>query len=344
MLLLDKVKFAIILIFWYGSNTWNGISCKQLFSATEFSPSNASVIFQGAFALAFAQLFVTGSIGLGALYLWDAICFNKKINGRDQVVKVIRSNEVVWGSFIPLFWDGNTLTVSLLNLLGNVATNMGFFLGSVSLTHLIKSSEPLFTSIYSYIFASEPLSLKQLQGMVLISVGVATASYSDKTTTLYGCSAALASSCLYPLRNVLIKQIVKKHVKLDSEFEKISAIQIFYVISLISSMAAALMITSLHVFVDARLTSIEYLRILSPSLTKSSVVIYAAVSVCTFFSYNTFSMIVLQERSASSHAIFNILKRILAIVISALLVDVNFNYYLVLGTGLAMVGILLCKS
>jgi drug/metabolite transporter (DMT)-like permease len=78
------------------------------------------------------------------------------------------------------------------------------------------------------------MSSKRFAGMILITIGVATASYSNKASAYYGCAAALISSLLFPLRNVLIKKVVSK------EDVSINGIQLFFVISFMSSVIGAI--------------------------------------------------------------------------------------------------------
>lgn len=336
---LSKIKFGIFLALWYSTATGNGLfsraSSKQLLKAASTSSSSAILILQGSIILSFIQLLLTGVGGLGATYIQDALQTHKAGHkpARVSFVRALSS------SYTSHKWRHSTFLVGLLNFLGVVATNLSFFLGSVSLTHLVKSSEPLFTSMYSYIISPESsLSSRRFAGMFLITIGVATASYSNKAGAYYGCASALISSLLFPLRNVLIKKMVSK------EDVAINGIQLFFVISFVSSIIGAFVMLAINSSPVVRLPWIEHVTIVSSSPIRTMIYFDTIMSAITFLCYNTFSMIVLQQCSVSTHAIFNILKRAVVILISAVLIDQDLNQHLVIGTGLAMIGLWLYKS
>lgn len=212
----------------------------------------------------------------------------------------------------------------------------------MSITHLIKASEPVITSFYSYAISPESaLSSKRFAGMVLITLGVATASYSNKISAYYGIAAALMSSLLFPLRNVLIKKMASRPAKEDLA---LSGIHLFFVISFISSLVGAFIIIALNASPVMRLLWIEHVHSVFTSSTKHTAYLDTMMATVTFLLYNTFSMTVLQQCSVSTHAIFNILKRGVVILASAAMIDKNFSHHLVSGTALAMVGLYLYKS
>lgn len=336
---MDKCKLAVFLVLWYGSSTWNGISSKHLLHAASVSSSNIIIILQGAIALSFAQLLLTGAGGLGASFVQEHIRSHHTHKGIGTQVGLAKTLSTCYASSK---WRRLTILIGCINFLGVLATNLSFFLGSVSLTHLIKASEPVITSAYSFVIAPESsLSSKRFAGMLLITLGVATASYSNKTSAYYGCAAALISSLLFPLRNVLIKRMVSKPVKDDITM---SGIHLFFVISLVSSIIGACIIASLNMSPVIRLPWMEHLRMILTSSGQKVVYFDTLMSTCTFLLYNTFSMIVLQRCTVSTHAIFNILKRGVVILISAALIDHNLNQHLVGGTALAMMGLWLYKS
>ena len=336
---LSKLKLAIFLVLWYSTATGNGLfsraSSKYLMNAVVESSSKAILILQGSIALSFVQLLLTGVCGLGASYIQESI--NSHRTGQKSTrIGIVRSLTTMYTSRKS---RQSTFLIGLLNFLGVVATNLSFFLGSVSLTHLIKSSEPLFTSMYSYIISPESsLSSKKFAGMTLITIGVATASYSNKASAYYGCAAALISSLLFPLRNVLIKKMVSK------EDATINGIQLFFVIFFISSVIGVFVLLGMNISPIVRLPWIEHIVAVSSTPVRTMIYFDTVMSAVTFLCYNTFSMIVLQQCSVSTHAIFNILKRGVVILISAVLIDHNLNQHLAMGTGLAMVGLWLYKS
>ena len=322
----------------YGSSTWNGISSKHLLNSASVSSSSVAIILQGAIALSFAQLLLTGVGGLGASYIQEIIHRCRMHKGGPHIGLF----QILWSSCKSKRWRNLILGVGLLNFLGVFATNLSFSLGSVSITHLIKASEPVITSFYSYVISPESaLSSKRFAGMILITLGVATASYSNKVSAYYGIAAALMSSLLFPLRNVLIKKMASKPVKEDLV---LSGIHLFFVISFISSLVGALIISSMNLSPIIRLPWVEHVHSVFTSSTKHTAYLDAIMATVTFLLYNTFSMTVLQQCSVSTHAIFNILKRGVVILVSAAMIDKNFNHHLVSGTALAMVGLWLYKS
>lgn len=336
---LEKINLAIVLVLWYITATANGLFSRSfskylLTALGEGGSLSVPCIIQISIALSFVQLVLTGVGGLGALYTGDVV-------RKGVATPCSRPSHVV-----GMVRRHSSYLIAMLNFLGVVSTNVSFFLGSVSVTHLIKSSEPLFTSMYSCIISpGSPLRPRKFSGMILTIVGVATASYSNTRGSYYAGAAALLSSLLFPLRNVLIKKVAREKEGVEviaREKEGVIAVkglQVFYVISFVSSVIGLLGILLLHVSPVIRKPWIEYMKTVSLSPASSAVYFNAVMSAITFVSYNTCSMIILQQCSVSTHAIFNILKRGIVIMTSAVYIDQNLNQHLILGTSLVMIGL-----
>lgn len=335
-----KIRLAVFLVFWYGSSVQNGISSKHLLNVASVGSSTAAVILQGVVTLSSLQLLFTGVGGVGVPYVKEVV---QALGSHRTLPQQPGLFQVLWKCSKSAQWRQMMFFIGFLNFLGVCSTNLSFCLGSVSMTHLIKASEPVITSIYSYIISSEPVaSSRRLTGILLITVGVSFASYNNnKIGEMYGIVAALMSSLLFPLRNVLIKKMSSKQVKEDAA---LSGIQLFYVISMVSSIVGTMVIVSLNATPSIRLPWINHVETVFTSSMRNVAYFDTVMATVTFLLYNTFSMIVLQQCSVSTHAIFNILKRGVVILISAALFDDNFDHHLLGGTGLVLLGLWLYKK
>ncbi len=337
--LMANCKLALYLLLWYGSSTWNGISSKNLFRATALHASPLAIILQ-VIVLSVAELLVTSIGGIGASQVVDGIVACKEDRERPQ----LRIFQIVLRSISSKQWVKLVIIVAFLNLLGVFSTNLSFYLGGVSITHLIKSSEPVIVSAYSCAISTEPdLSLNQLAGMLLITFGIAIASYNNIRSTFNGILAALISSLLLPLRNVLIKKMTKnpKLSKTSNDEISLNGIQLFFVVSFVSFILGGF-------FILCTILASPAIRVLCVgqmlAVFTGPACIDAVMAIVTFSLYNSFSMIVLQHFFVSTHAILNILKRGIVILASAVLIDKNFNQYLIIGTGIAMMGLWLFRT
>jgi solute carrier family 35, member E1 len=96
--------------------------------------------------------------------------------------------------------------LSILHLAGFTTTNASLGAVAVSLTHTIKSMEPFFTVVLSWLLMGARPAKRVLASLCPIVIGVVVASATDLSFTWAGFNAAMASNVAFQLRNVLSKK------------------------------------------------------------------------------------------------------------------------------------------
>jgi len=105
------------------------------------------------------------------------------------------------------FMKGVTL-VALFHAIGHSLTNVSFASVAVSFTHTIKTLEPVFSSIGSYLVNGQVYSLPVYLSLVPIMAGVAICSATELSFTWLGFGCAMASNILFAARAIFSKKLM----------------------------------------------------------------------------------------------------------------------------------------
>lgn len=124
------------------------------------------------------------------------------------------------------FSRSNIKLLLVLGLLRFATVSLGLFALSsisVSFTEAIKSTAPLFTVIFCWIFLQERTSMLEILSILPIMLGLFITSYTDLSFTFLGFMAAISNNCIDCIQNVLSKKIM---------LQSISAIELQFYTSL----------------------------------------------------------------------------------------------------------------
>jgi solute carrier family 35 protein E1 len=163
-----------LLTTWYGSNIFYNIYNKQVLS-----------VFPYASTCTFVHL-LTACVLMAFMWLL-------------RLKKLPQINKQVVEQVLP---------VSALHLVGFVATNMSLGAVNVSLTHTIKSLEPFFTVVLSYLFLGTVPSFIVTLTLIPIVAGVVIASATDLSFGWFGFITAMVSNVAFQSRNVISKKLM----------------------------------------------------------------------------------------------------------------------------------------
>jgi solute carrier family 35 protein E1 len=119
---------------WYGTNIMFNVFNKELFSVFKFPITTTCVQF------------MIGSVI--SIVLWTV-----------GLVKKPENDPAFFKTIYPL---------ALINVLGNVLTNVSLGLVAVSFTHTVKAAEPFFSVIFSWLFLGDlpPYQARAAQGCI----------------------------------------------------------------------------------------------------------------------------------------------------------------------------------
>jgi solute carrier family 35 protein E1 len=167
------------------------------------------------------------------------------------------------------------LQIGTCHALGAVGTQYSFFLGSVGLTNVLKSAEPLFSAGFTYVILSKSLTWKIYCSLLVIIFGIALASIEDATFSWPSFIWCNVANVFYPLRMVLSK----KRMPDDSKF-RLSPEELYRAVTI----AATLLVVPFSL-VELLTVDASAANILS-QLYRKSVMRNVALSGTAYYIYN----------------------------------------------------------
>ena len=99
---------------------------------------------------------------------------------------------------------------AFLHAFGHCLTNVSFAAVAVSFTHTVKTLEPVFTSIGSYLVAGTVYPLPVYLSLLPVIVGVAIASATELSFTWLGFLTAMSSNVAFSARAIFSKKLMSK--------------------------------------------------------------------------------------------------------------------------------------
>lgn len=137
---------------------------------------------------------------------------------------------LIVGLFIMAFFWGSKLVAyeqpdkdflkaltlpAFLHAFGHCLTNVSFAAVAVSFTHTVKTLEPVFTSIGSYMVTGTVYPLPVYLSLVPIMAGVALASATELSFTWLGFLTAMSSNVAFSARAIFSKKLMAKMTPLN---------------------------------------------------------------------------------------------------------------------------------
>lgn len=174
--LADILVVAGLFLAWYGCNIYFNIFNKQVLS-----------VFPQPLTCTWIHLLISSMM---ALLLWT---FKMK------------KAPVVTPRIIDIIFP-----LAILHLLGFYTTNASLGKVAVSLTHTIKSMEPFFTVVISWLLMGTRPAKRVVFSLTPVVVGVVVASATDLSFNWAGFIAAMLSNVAFQMRNVLSKKAMSR--------------------------------------------------------------------------------------------------------------------------------------
>ncbi len=190
-----------------------------------------------------------------------------------------------------------TCALVLLHAVANAATTFALSGSSVELVHTLKALEPFFSAVLVWFTgAGAKLSLGMAVGIVTVAASSVLTAYGEATSVFLarGVGAAMVSNVAFATRNVLMKGMQ------DAEPELAPLLQF------VMYAGSALVLAPAMVFSGA---------IEQPTLVSHVGALLGCATVLHFL-YTTFSLAVLQHLDALSHAVVNVLKRVVVVLLA----------------------------
>ena len=220
-------------------------------------------------------------------------------------------------------WKRNRLDMAITGgffALGQLSTNASLAIMSVSSTHIIKITEPIIALALGKAVLKDDIPKSAILYTCLILAGVAIATVNDVTINPQGILLAGLSNVGMQARNLYIKLM-----RADTS-DHLDNITWFMLSNLFSLIAVCV------------------LAILNMIWSGSNFIIFLDLGYNTVLSgicltiQHTMSILVLQNVLISTHALLNVVKRLLIIVISAIVMQTPLSMIQTLGIAMALTG------
>ncbi|KAL5554152.1 hypothetical protein UlMin_041553 [Ulmus minor] len=289
---LKKVQLPLVFGLWYFQNIVFNIYNKKVLN-----------LFPFPWLLASFQLFV-GSI-------WMLVLWSLKLQPCPKISK----------PFIIAL-----LGPALFHTIGHISACVSFSKVAVSFTHVIKSSEPVFSVLFSsFLGDSYPLSV--WLSILPIVLGCSLAAITEVSFNFQGLWGALISNVGFVLRNIYSKRSLQS-------FKEVNGLNLYGWISIIS----LLYLFPVAIVVEGSQWLEGYRRAIEAVGKPSTLYIWVLVSGLFYHLYNQSSYQALDEISPLTFSVGNTMKRVVVIISTVLVFRNPVRPLNALGSAIAIFG------
>ncbi|EOY10347.1 Nucleotide/sugar transporter family protein [Theobroma cacao] len=286
------LQLALVFGFWYFQNIVFNIYNKKALN-----------VFPFPWLLASFQLFA-GSI-------WMFVLWSLKLQPCPKITK----------PFIIAL-----LGPALFHTIGHISACVSFSKVAVSFTHVIKSSEPVFSVVFSS-FLGDTYPLKVWLSIVPIVLGCSLAAITEVSFNFQGLWGALISNVGFVLRNIYSKKSLQN-------FKEVNGLNLYGWISIIS----LLYLFPVAVIVEGSQWVQGYHKAIETVGKASTFYIWVLLSGIFYHLYNQSSYQALDEISPLTFSVGNTMKRVVVIVSTVLVFRNPVRPLNALGSGIAILG------
>mmetsp|Transcript_10115 Transcript_10115/g.30036 ORF Transcript_10115/g.30036 Transcript_10115/m.30036 type:complete len:441 (-) Transcript_10115:136-1458(-) len=299
----DKVKLPIFVGLWYFFNVQYNIQNKMLLKC-----------FSATWAVSWLQLAAGIPI---AMLMW--------LTGFVKTPSVTTSDVMKLAPVGAAFALGQVATVASL---GAVA---------VSFTHVVKALEPAVNAIASALVLGQVFHPMVYASLAPVFLGVALASSSELSFTMFGFLTAMASNFAFVTRNVLATKFGSVGDMGEDKTERKTN-----QLAVLTAVAAAVLLP-VALFLPGGLLSIPsaWAAAVKSGVPAGKLAYMMAASGFHFFMYQLSSFWVLSCVPPITHSVLNTLKRVVIIVVSIFVFRTPVTTQSAIGTATAIGGVLL---
>ena len=204
--------------------------------------------------------------------------------------------------------------------LGQLCTNGSFAVISISSTHIIKITEPIIALVLGKTILKDDIPKSVIFYICLILAGVAIATVNDVSVSPQGILLAGLSNVGMQARNLYIKLMISGA---PDDLDNITCFLLSNFFSLIAVIFLSVLNTVWFGSDHVVFKDLDYNTVVT--------------GICLAFQH-VMSILVLQNVFISTHALLNVIKRLLIIVISAVVMHTTLSMIQTLGIGMALTG------
>jgi len=221
---------------------------------------------------------------------------------------------IVWGLRIRdaprLSWNDTKLLlpIAFFNMLGHISACISLAAGAVSFTHIVKSAEPVFTSLFAGLFLRQVFPWYVYAALFPIIAGVAITSITEVHFKWISFVGAMVSNLAFSLRAIFSKAKMQKPV--GKNLNPMNLFALLTILSFFMSVPVALIL-------EYDMVSV-YKETFKNSSSKEILTTWLNVvwAGLTYQLYNEVAFLALNEIHPITHAVGNTVKRVVIIVAS----------------------------
>ncbi|CAM8901730.1 unnamed protein product [Rhodiola kirilowii] len=215
---------------------------------------------------------------------------------------------------------------ALFHTIGHISACVSFSKVAVSFTHVIKSSEPVFSVVFSS-FLGDTYPLKIWLSIVPIVLGVALAAVTEVSFNFQGLWGALISNVGFVLRNIYSKKSLQS-------FKEVNGLNLYGWISILSFFY----LFPVAIFVEGSQWVEGYHQALQAVGNPNTFYLWVMLSGVFYHLYNQSSYQALDEISPLTFSVGNTMKRVVVIVSTILVFRNPVRPLNALGSAIAIFG------
>jgi solute carrier family 35 protein E1 len=222
-------------------------------------------------------------------------------------------------------------SVAVWLALGHVLSTVAPAYGTVAFTNVVKTLEPLFTCLFSAVVLKQIFSLPVYLSLLPVILGVALASASEVSFSTVSLVSGLLSNVCFALRAISAKKLMSRPVGENMHAQNLYAVLTMVALAAITPLAIAAEGGSIVAGTRATISAIGLPRFVRMLL----------VAGVSHYTYNECAFLALSSIHPVTHAVANTIKRVAVIVISVLYFHNPLTPTGVIGSAIAIAGVLL---
>lgn len=223
------------------------------------------------------------------------------------------------------------LPVATLHTLTHIGAVVSLGAGAVSFTHIVKAAEPAVSAFLSAIFLKQFLPIPVYLSLIPVMGGVAMASLTELSFTWLSFISAMISNIASAARGIVGKKSMKKPIG-----KNMNAPNLYAIMTILSSIATL----PLCLLLESQSYKIVLTKIVNQGLG-NILAKQIFLSAIFYYLYNEVAFLTLDNVSPVTHALGNTIKRVVIIITSVLVFKTKMSLQGVIGSSIAILGVLL---
>jgi len=213
--------------------------------------------------------------------------------------------------------------------LGHVLSTVAPAYGTVAFTNVVKTLEPLFTCLFSYIFLGQLFALPVYLSLLPVIGGVAVASASEVAFSAISLFSGLASNVAFALRAISAKSIMSAPIGTNMHAQNLYGMLTLIALAMITPFALLVEGGSIVEGTAETIKMVGLWRFVR-------MLLYAGMS---HYLYNECAFLALSSVHPVTHAVANTIKRVAVIVVSVIYFHNPLTLSGALGSAVAILGV-----